>query len=84
MPLYIFECRTCGHLIKQALESFSGKVYTYDCPQCEGNDKFKLIREVDPNKDWFNNMLRIHNRRRRAGDRLHQTDNRGENDNKEN
>ena len=38
----------------------------------------KFLREADYQEDWFSSMLKIHNKRRRPGDRLHRTDPRRE------
>ena len=76
MPLFILECNSCGHLIKSVLDQKPGKKYHHECSKCDDNRYFKLIREGDPQRDWFNNVLKIHNNRRRDGDRLHFTDNR--------
>ena len=78
MPLFIFECGSCQHLIKQSLDSPPVRKQELDCPKCGRERKFKFIREADFQEDWFSNMLKIHNKRRRPGDRLHRTDSRPE------
>lgn len=78
MPLFIFECSDCQHLIKQLLESPPKKKTDFPCPQCGRDRKFKFLREAGFQEDWFSNMLKIHNKRRRPGDRLHRTDPRKE------
>ena len=80
MPLFIFECDNCSHWIKKILDQRPGKNIHHECPKCTNNNKFKLIREGDPQRDWFSNVLKIHNNRRRDGDRLHITDDRGKKD----
>ncbi len=82
MPLFIFECENCNHWIKKTLDQNPGKKIQQECPKCTDNQNFKLIREGDPQRDWFSNVLKIHNKRRRPGDQLHITDNRGKDDEK--
>lgn len=69
MPLFVFECQECGFLIKHSLDKSIGDVYLYDCPKCKKSNKFKFLREMDPVKDWYSNIIR--NKRRRAGDTLY-------------
>ena len=83
MPLFIFECSNCNHWIKKILDENPGKTIQQECPKCSDNQKFNLVREGDPQKDWFNNVLKIHNNRRRDGDRLHITENREKKDKNE-
>ncbi len=77
MPLFIFECVNCGHWIKKYLKQKPEKNIHHKCPKCADDQSFKLIREGDPQKDWFNSILKIHNKRRRDGDQLHLTEDRG-------
>ncbi len=78
MPLYIFECSDCQHLIKKSMESPPDRKTALPCPKCERERKFKFLREADYQEDWFSSMLKIHNKRRRPGDRLHRTEPRPE------
>lgn len=80
MPLFIFECVKCSHWIKKTLDENPGKNIQLGCPKCSDKQKFKLVREGNPENDWYSNVLKIHNNRRRDGDRLHITDDRGKKD----
>lgn len=71
MPLYVFECQKCKHLIKHSLGGNIGGIYIFDCPSCKDNNRFKFIREGSSSKDWYSNVIKIKNRKRRDHDRLH-------------
>ncbi|PIQ97808.1 MAG: hypothetical protein COV67_02275 [Nitrospinae bacterium CG11_big_fil_rev_8_21_14_0_20_56_8] len=74
MALFIFECEKCRHLIKHSLQHNIGKIYIFECPKCKDNNRFKFVREGNPDFDWYSNVVKIKNARRREGDRLHATD----------
>ncbi len=76
MPLFVFECEKCKHLLKHSLEKFIGTLYICVCPACKVSDRFKFIREGNLELDWFAKNLKIKNKRRRGEDRLHRTDTR--------
>ncbi len=80
MHLFIFECVKCSHWIKKSFDENPGKNIQFACPKCRDDHNFKLVREGNPEYDWISNVLKIHNNRRRDGDRLHITDNRGKKD----
>ena len=69
--------------MKKILDQNPGKNIQQECPKCADKQKFKLVREGDPQRDWFNNVLKIHNNRRRPGDQLHFTNKRGKKDKNE-
>jgi hypothetical protein len=71
MTLYVFKCQECAFLIKHSLDKPIGDVYIYNCPKCKKSNKFKFLRENDPVKDWYANILKIRNKRRRQGDALY-------------
>lgn len=73
MTLYVFECQNCHFPIKHVLQNPCGTTYVYDCPKCKKCDKFLFVREMDPKKDWYTNILGIKNKRRRNGDNLYTT-----------
>jgi len=71
MPLFVFECQSCHFLIKHSLDKNIGDIYLYNCPKCKTNNRFKFLREMDPVKDWYTNIIGIRNMRRRSKDRLY-------------
>lgn len=71
MTLYVFKCQECTYLIKHSLDKPIGDVYVYNCPKCKKSSKFKFLREMDPVKDWYANILKIRNNRRRQEDTLY-------------
>ncbi len=71
MTLYVFKCQECTYLIKHSLDKPIGDVYVYNCPKCKKSSKFKFLREMDPVKDWYANILKIRNNRRRQEDALY-------------
>ncbi|PIQ99171.1 MAG: hypothetical protein COV66_14975 [Nitrospinae bacterium CG11_big_fil_rev_8_21_14_0_20_45_15] len=73
MALYVFECQKCKHLIKHSLGGNIGGIYIFDCPNCKDNNRFKFIREGNT-LDWYSNVVKIKNNKRRDLDRLHSTE----------
>lgn len=72
MTLFVFKCQECTYLIKHSLEKPIGNVYTYGCPKCKKSNKFTFLREMDYEKDWYANIIKIRNNRRRQKDALYQ------------
>ncbi len=73
MPLQVYECDKCHHLIKHVLDKRFSDKYSYNCPKCREVSNFSFIRESDPTKDWFGHMIRIQNRKRRKSDSVYKS-----------
>ena len=64
MHLVVFECEFCKFLMKHVMSNTVRGAYSTHCPGCSKTTRFNFLREGDPIKDWYSNILIAERKRR--------------------
>ncbi len=62
MPIFEFECRSCGHIFEQLIIHST----TAECPSCHGRDLERLVSMFAVDSDGTRTAARRDGRRRSA------------------